>query len=54
VHGQDPACLALLAGVGIIGKGLADIGLAHKHDKLMEAMPEAPVTTPPAGAGGPA
>ena len=57
-HAQDPGCIALMVAAALIGKGFADIGLAHKHDKLMGAIaataqapepaPAQPVAQPPA------
>lgn len=47
-QGHDPAVIALLAAVAVCGKGLADIGLAHKHDKLLDAIKNPPSSPVPA------
>lgn len=50
-HGQDNSVLAVSAALALCGKGLADIGLAHKHDKgaiaAAEAAPSQQPVPPP-------
>ncbi len=47
-QGHDPAVIAIGIAAGVFGMGLKDIGLAHKHDKLMDAIANQPAPEPAA------